>query len=456
MLSSEELPIVLERGFQADRLLQQVLNFEAPLPQWKFSTDSRRVALDGWFIALKGSNFNGHQFCQQALKSGATGLIVSELPDELAKAQVPILLVSNTLEAYQLIARHHRRKHNSTIIALTGSNGKTSTKEMLQKVLSVKLTTSCSEGNENNEIGVPKNILKIESSTQAFIAECGMRGLHQIEDLSKICEADCAAITNIGTAHIGLLGSRENIAQAKCEIFRFMPKDKTAFIPHNEPLIEPWEKSMQGQINFVKFGQYENAHFDGQYMRFTYKNFSYALQTPNVAFVSNACLVIEIAHHLGLSSSQIQEGLLAFKPFGGRGQIHQLTGGALVIDETYNANPDSALALAQSLQAFGHKYHKILILGEMAELGDFAGFLLDELASKLHSMVDTVLLIGEANRSLADKLGENAHWVTNLEDAHSLLKDNAGTMLNSGCIIGLKASRSAQLERLLTLLQDES
>lgn len=454
-MQSSQLPNILSQpGIHSNKVFIQAHNFESQLPNWSFSTDSRKICKDSWFIALKGETFDGHKFCLQALTDGAKGLIVSELPQNIP-AKTPLLLVTNTLEAYQMIARHHRRTLNPITIALTGSNGKTTTKEMLSKVLAVKLKTSCNEGNENNEIGVPKNILRIDSSIQAMVVECGMRGLGQIAELAKISEPDLAAITNIGTAHIGLLGSRENIAAAKCEIFRYMPAGKTAFVPFNEPLITPWKEQVANQINFVEFGKYQDAQFDGELMSFIYDGHQFQLKTPNTVLINNACLVIEIAHQVGLSNEEIQEGFNLFQPQAGRGQLIKLSCGATIIDETYNANPDSSLALARSMSEMGKGKKKILVLGEMAELGDLAEVLLKQMALQLGELVDVICLIGKSNQFLAETIGEKCFWFSSKDEACEYLLKKQNDFLSANCLLGFKASRSAKLEELIERIVKE-
>ncbi len=432
-------------------LLQSALNLEKDLPAWQFCTDSRNIQPGSWFIALKGANFDGHSFLEQASKHGAGGFIVSEIPEGFSN-KLPILVVTDTLKAYQAIANHYRKSLNITTIAITGSNGKTTTKEMLFAVLSTKYRTTSTHANENNEIGVPKTILRAAAETEVLVLECGMRGLNQIKELTEIAEPDLAAITSIGTAHIGLLGSRENIAKAKSEIFRFMPKNKTAFLPFNEPLLKPFAKE-RDDLQFKLFGDFENGRFEDERLQFKYKNEEFYLYTPNLALASNACLVIDIAKEMGLSKIQIQEGLSQFKPIAGRGTISQLKTGTTIIDETYNANPDSTVALAQSLACLGKSKKKILVLGEMAELGDLKNNLLEQMAKKIVPSVDEIILIGEENKELASKF-PNAQWLSSTDKAFDFLYEHKDYYLNSNCLIGFKASRISKLEELVKKLEE--
>lgn len=435
MLHSSVLPKIL---------LAQTFNFDLNLPSWCFGTDSRKIEPNSWFIALKGKTFDGHNFLKTAIDCGAKGLIVSENIN--SNFQVPVLLVPDTLKAYQQIANYQRKVLKPIVIAITGSNGKTTTKEILAQILSEKYEILATHANENNEIGVPKTLLKINSKTEIVILECGMRGLGQIAELTLIAEPDYAIITNIGTAHIGLLGSKQAIAQAKAEIFVNLKENKIAFTPINEPLLELWKNKYSSKINFKDFGNFENAQFDMKGINFAYKNQIFYLKTSNLALISNACAAIDLAYELGLNYQQIQNGLNKFLPQAGRGAIHELNSGACLIDETYNANPDSVLALAWSINRLGQNKNKILVLGEMAELGDLEESLLLELANKIQNLSDQFVFIGEPNQKLYKALKDKAILFESQEEAFDFLQ----IYLNSPkSILGFKASRSAKLEELI-------
>ena len=437
MLDSKVLPLILSA---------QSFNFDQSLPRWCFCTDSRQIEPNSWFIAFKGINFNGHNFLQTA---GAKGLIVSEKPSE--NLEVPVLLVPDTLKAYQQIANYQRKTLKPLVIGITGSNGKTTTKEILAKVLSEKYKVLATSANENNEIGVPKTILKANEQTEIIIVECGMRGLGQIAELTLIAEPDYAIITNIGTAHIGLLGSREAIAQAKAEIFINLANNKTALIPINEPLLEIWKNKALSKTKFIQFGNFENAQFKPPNTHFIYHGQNFYLQTSNLALISNACAVIDLAFELGLNKTQIQNGLNKFLPEAGRGQIKQLASGAYLIDETYNGNPDSVLALAYSMHKLSETKKKVLVLGAMAELGDLEEKLLSQLASQIKDLIDQFVFVGAQNEKLYKALKTKSVLFEAKEEALEFLKP----YLNSEeYILGFKASRSAKLEELVQKIQD--
>jgi UDP-N-acetylmuramoyl-tripeptide--D-alanyl-D-alanine ligase len=452
MLHSSSLPKILSGpGINLNNNFIQTINFQEPLPAWCFSTDTRNIAIGGWFIALKGKNHDAHSFLEQAIGAGANGLIVSDL-QKVPIGKVPTILVNDTLEAYQQIARIQRCALNPITIALTGSNGKTTTKEILAAVLAEKYKTYATQANENNQIGLPKTILAAPSDTQALVLEMGMRGLGQIAELACTAEPDYAIITNIGTAHIGLLGSRQKIAQAKAEIFCQLPTPKIVYVPAHEALLKPWLDKVKDKTQVRTFGNYVPIGFEDDTLGFIYKDAKFRLKTPNLALIGNACAVIELAHDLGLTDEQIQDGFECFVPGAGRGRVLSLASGATVIDETYNASPDSVIALAKSLNALGNQ-KKILVLGEIAEMGDFAGDLLKNLAAQLTGLVDEVVLVGEGNLELKECLPKSILFSL-LEDACQYLKQNANSYLGTNCLLGLKASRVSKLERLIGWLED--
>ncbi|MDX1919146.1 MAG: UDP-N-acetylmuramoyl-tripeptide--D-alanyl-D-alanine ligase [Candidatus Caenarcaniphilales bacterium] len=465
MLQSNELPSILSGvGINLNNNLIKLLNWkEDKLPAWRFSTDSRNIPRGAWFIALRGENFDGHKFCQQTIESGATGLIISDVSLTDDFTDVPVVLVKNTLEAYQAIARAHRHSLKTKVVAITGSNGKTTTKEMLFNVLSQKYKTKASNSNENNEIGVPKNLLQLDENDEIMISECGMRGLGQIEELTKITEPDYTIITNIGTAHIGILGSRENIAKAKSEIFCFQPSGGIALVPFNEPLLKPFIEDHAKWINFIKFGNFTNAKFEAKDQgsfnengtRFYYRGETFYLQTASLGLVSNACAVIDLALHLGLKAAEIQTGLDEFKPLTGRGALTKLKlnekTGATLIDESYNANPDSVRELAKSLKRLSSGKTTILVLGEMAELGDLGESLLSGLAKDLNQNVDELFLVGTKcfNSGFTRQLTIPFQIFQNKEEVFEYFTNEKSYLLDSKKVIAVKASRSAKLNELV-------
>ena len=198
------------------------------------STDTRTIESGFLFVALKGDTFDGHDFINTAIEKGATGAIVEK---GRAVEGIVCIEVENTLVAYQNLARYHRRRFDIPVVAITGSSGKTTTKEMVAAVLGTEFNVLKTEKNFNNEIGLPKTLLRLTAEHQACVVEMGMRGLGQIEELALIAEPTMGIITNVGTSHIELLGSREAIAQAKGELIRCLPENSVAILNEDDPYV---------------------------------------------------------------------------------------------------------------------------------------------------------------------------------------------------------------------------
>ncbi|MDX1918203.1 MAG: UDP-N-acetylmuramoyl-tripeptide--D-alanyl-D-alanine ligase [Candidatus Caenarcaniphilales bacterium] len=442
---SQSLPSAFEAfGLRSS----QLLNWISPLPDWSFSTDSRHLKPGGWFLALQGEIFDGHQFCRQALEAGARGLILSQRLDDYP---CPTIVVEDTLYAYQAIAQAQRRSLNPLVVGITGSNGKTTTKELASLVLAQKYRVSATSANENNEIGVPKSILEADPEAGLLVLEMGMRGLGQIAELVKIAEPTHTIITSIGTAHIGLLGSKEGIAQAKSEIFRTAKSPQITFLPFDEPLLKPWIAQKPDFVQVRFFGNYKIQSRYGGCSRFYYRNELYELRTLHQGIVQNVCAVIDLALELELSPDQIQAGLHLFKPPAGRGLWHQLSSGAFLIDDSYNANPDSVVALAQSLA--DQSGFKLLVLGEIAELGDLSEVLLTKLGADLRELVDLVLLVGTKLSPLSKALLDKAQTCENIDQAHEIILRQIEKKAPE-LIIAVKGSRVAKLDQLAARLID--
>lgn len=297
------------------------------------STDSRHIKEGDLYIALVGEKFDGHDFIRGALDAGAS-LALSQKDSELDN----VVKVKDTLLAYHRIANIYRRILNPLVIAITGSNGKTTTKDLMSLVLGQKYKVHATEKNFNNEIGVPKTILEMPEDAKLLILEMGMRGLGQIDLLSRTAEPNIAAITNFGTAHIELLGSKENIMQAKLEI-------KNGLCAH---------ESYKGTPLFYKSTDCE----------------AYELPEMN-CFVSEGLelsinMVTKIASFLGLGNSIIDNALEKYDSGEGRGRMFKL-GDLTFIDETYNSSPESIRNAADALNKSFSQRNKILVLGDVNE-----------------------------------------------------------------------------------------
>lgn len=426
--------------------------------KFTFSTDTRTIMKGQIYLPLKGENFNGEDFIGAALDMGAVGYFIGEKEKgkrEKESSHVSrltshvVLQVEDTLTAYLQLARFYKRKVNPKTVAITGSSGKTTTKEMAFCVASEKFKTHKSELNFNNEIGLCKTILSMPSDTEVLILEMGMRGLGEIELLSKYSEPDIAIIANVGTAHIGRLGSRENIAKAKCEVIKYL-KDSGVLIYHNDALINCEIKP----INLSTFRPFDlsTANIIERKIgntKFKYKNHEYELNIEGDYNVQNSLAAIEMGLQLGMSEAEIAAGLKKYSPIEKRWEVHEVKG-YKIINDSYNANPESMKATIETVLAL-YAPPLLLVLGDMGELGEdevkYHQQIGDFLAQKLTQNVKVVTvgkLANEMTKKINEKGFDSINFGDNLQTSRYIL-DN----INIGTTIVLKASRSMKLEEIL-------
>lgn len=422
-------------------------------------TDTRSLQAGDFFLPLSGERFDGHDYLESAIEAGAVGAFVQK--DKLAThpewIQLPNLIaVDEPIMAYLAMARLHLEKINPIVIAVTGSSGKTTTKEMLYAALSPLRKTVKTEKNFNNEVGVSQTLLSLQPGTEILIVEMGMRGLRQISILSEAAKPDIALIVNIGPAHIGLLGSLENIAAAKLEIVEGMdPNMGRLIVCGDTPLLSEQAPLLwSGPLVPYSLTEAEGIEpwVDGprKGIRFFYKQAAITLPVPGEHMISNALGVLKVGEALGFSSEQLAEGLSRFTPEKGRGECIPLCGyeNAWVINDAYNANPDSAKASLKaflSLPSTGLK--RILVLGGMKELGEFCQSAHAELGEWLaqQSGIERLIAVGEEAQWLS-KAARGANYPVDfaptVDDAVRLLQNQ--TLNNS--VVYLKGSRAYQLD----------
>ncbi len=406
---------------------------EIPNTVTSINTDSRSIKEGDLFIAIKGENFDGHKFIYDALDKGACLAIAEEgfenIPSEHTKK---IILAKSSLEAYHRIANIYRTLVNPLCIGITGSSGKTTTKEILKAALGNAYRVHATEANYNNEIGVPKTILSMPEDTQVLILEMAMRGLKEIELLSNTGNPNIALITNVGTTHIELLGSKDNIRKAKLEILSgisdykgfielastfVIDKELYEFLSNREFIDPNTNKKIQAK-NIYAFDSQANFKING-------------LISEGINADINAIAIV--ARLLGLKDETIQENLLKYNPGKGRGEFLKDRLGNIFIDETYNANPEAVINSANALVMQFKEERKIAAIGDILESEPS---LITELFSKLKALesVDSdFTLIDARNRSI--------------EDISAELKSKLDSEKKN--IVLVKASRGAKLERLL-------
>ena len=407
-----------------------------------FSKDTRKIEKGDINIGIKGETFDGSKFWKQALENGASVAIVENIDfsnENLEKFQdKSIILVENTLEALYEIAKFKRSLYNIPVIAITGSVGKTSTKDIVANVVSQKYKTLKTVGNNNNNIGMPFTILRLKDE-EAMVLEMGMNHFGEISLLSAIAKPDICIITNIGTSHIGNLGSRENILKAKLEILEGCEKP-TVIINNDNDLLHNWYKTNQNKINIKTYGiqnksdlNAENIILEKESSKFTCKflNEKAEIQVPvgGEHFVLNSLCAGAVGLELGISPEQIKLGIESFELTKKRMDITKLENGISIINDAYNASFESMQASLKYLSEFKEN-RKIAVLGDMFELGDFSKELHEKVGSEVvKNKIDILICSGELAKNIAnqaEKQGmekEKIHYLENKEDIISLLKE---------------------------------
>jgi UDP-N-acetylmuramoyl-tripeptide--D-alanyl-D-alanine ligase len=433
-------------------------------PVGPICTDSRQLAAGQLFVPLVGERFDGHSFLRQAAAIGAQAALVQRNHADAVPSGLLHWLVEDTLAAYQQLGLLHRRRLSAPLVAVTGSAGKTTTRELIRAVLAPLGPVVASSGNENNDIGVPLTLLKACAKTRALVVEMGMRGLGEIARLSACSAPDVAVITNIGTAHIGRLGSREAIATAKCEITAALRADGLVVIPAGDRLLEQaLNQVWQGRICRVALtadGCSEPAatdlpaadllgelEADGSHLLVEGVRLPLPLEGTHNA--RNLLLALAVARELGLPLAALEPWQVMVP--GGRSRRLQL-GEISVLDETYNASPEAVLAALALLDRQPGRH--FAVLGTMLELGDQSVALHRSVAERAVQLgLDGLVLVaggpeGEAMLAAAAAL-PRLQRVESPEAAAAVVAE----WLRPGDQLLLKASRGVALERALPLLE---
>lgn len=417
------------------------------------STDTRTIPVGSAFFALRGDRFDGHGFCDAALTAGASALVVDTWSGE-SPANAAVIVVKDTLAALQRLAFWWRSQLQIPVIGITGSNGKTSTKDFTSAVLSKHFKVSATKGNLNNHIGVPLTVLGTAADCGAAVWEMGMNHSGEIAPLCEIARPKIGIITNIGTAHIEFLGSREGIAEEKGMLARSLPADGSLFIPAGCEFYDYFRQRTKAHVIPVGNGRglirAENLEVGDGFSRFTLVIEGEApadvlLPVGGRHMVTNALLAAGAAWKLGLSPEEIASGLSSTTLTGGRLRRFEWNG-IIIFDDTYNANPESMAAALETLADIPVKKgaRRIAVLGRMAEQGEHAPAAHRRTGELAASRGITVLAVGEGAEEIANGSESSQHF----PDIES-----ASEWLTSGCRAGdvvlFKGSRSAAIERVM-------
>ncbi len=416
------------------------------------STDTRKIAAGDLFVALQGPNFDGHDFVATAAQSGAVGAIVSRLVD----TSLPLIVVDDTRLALGRLAAHWRGQFSIPVVAVTGSNGKTTVKNMIAAILAETGPGLVTQGNLNNDIGLPLTLLKLRATDRHAVIEMGMNHAGEIDYLTRLTRPDVALITNAGEAHLAGLGSIENVARAKGEIFAGLADGGTAVINADDTFAALW-RGLAAPRRCVTFGLQKRADVRATYVlgdagsRVTLVT-SLGETTFNLRLlgrhnVLNAAGAAAAAMAAGANVDHVRQGLEKLRPAPGRLELKQGRNGARVLDDTYNANPASLQAAIGVLcEAPGER---VLVLGDMGELGPSAPAIharMGEFAKQ--QGVKRLLAVGELTKAAVQCFGAGAQHFASHETLGEALKQQ----LHGDMTVLVKGSRSSRMERVVAAI----
>ncbi len=409
------------------------------------TTDTRNVKPGDVFVALRGDRFDGHEFVQEAIANGAIAAIVTE---EFESTDLSLLQVQDTLQAYQQIAQWWRKQFSIPVIGITGSVGKTTTKELIAAVLETQGKVLKTQANYNNEIGVPKTLLELGSEHQFAVIEMAMRASGEIALLTQIASPNIGVITNVGTAHIGRLGSEDAIAHAKCELLAEMPKDSIAVLnADNERLMNTSAQVWQRQtITYgLESGNLHGQLLDNETINVSQKTLPLPLAGTHNA--SNFLAALAVAEALKIDWGLIAANLVVNMP-AGRSQRYELAGDIVLLDETYNAGLESMLASLQLLaQTTGKR--RIAVLGAMKELGDRSIEFHTQVGAKVKQLNLDALFVLVDGADAQEIATAAMPLAVECFTTHRDLVERLREFVQSGDRLLLKASHSVGLDRVV-------
>jgi len=432
------------------------------------STDTRTIQAGNLFVPLMGENYDGHQYAQQAYNLGAVA-VLWQRDHKLSPVDIPVILVDHTLEALQQLAASYRQQLPVRVIGITGSNGKTSTKDMVASVMGNRFRVHKTKGNLNNHIGLPQTLLQMDETTEIAVVEMGMSGRGEIELLSRMACPDAAIITNIGEAHMLQLGSREEIAKAKFEIMAGLRNDGVLIYLGDEPLLRELIPSQGTDFDIISFGSDsmlndyspQDIHIDIKQTRFSVTTSNNSKLITELAIpllgrhnVINALAAVAVAEFFGLDESTIRSGLLQTELTGMRIELLQAKNGLTILNDAYNASPASMKAALLLLEELLGYQHRLVVLGDMLELGPQSESFHRDIGKLINSLnFDYIFTFGEMAAYIAEECRAqySPNHVFEASDKAELAKQIA-TVVTPQDIVLVKASRGKRLEELVEAL----
>ena len=420
-------------------------------------SDSRNIIKDQLFVAIKGERFDGNTYAQEAIKQGAAAALVTYTNTQAS----PVIVVSDTRLALGQLAKYWRNKFKVSLVAVTGSNGKTTVKEMIAAILAAANNhVLATKGNLNNDIGMPMTLLKMRKEHAYAVIEMGMSHEGEIRYLTNIAQPTIALVNNAGIAHIGEVGSREAIARAKGEIFEGLSEDGIAIINADDDFAEYW-KSLNTNRKVITFGLKNEADISAIYqingnstlinLKTPSGQIEFKLSVLGVHNIHNALAASAAAVALKISNENIAKGLAVFGAVQGRLNWLPASNGAVVIDDTYNANPDSMKAAVDVLA--NQETAQIFVMGDMAELGVDAPQMHADIGLYAKQKgISRLLTFGELSAKAAKTFGTDAQHFTNLE----ALVTNLKSLMNKNTTVLVKGSRYMQMERVVSQILEKN
>lgn len=433
---------------------------EQQTSRYKFSsvsTDTRKIAPGSLFVALNGERFDGHDFVEEAVRKGASGVIVSR--NIQVETETAVITVRDTRKALQDLALFHRRRFGIPVIAITGSNGKTTTKDMTAAVLASRFPVLKTEANFNNEIGLPLTLLNLTAEHHAAVVEMGMRGKGEISELAGIALPTIGVVTNVGESHIERLGSMAAIADAKAELVEAVGKDGFVVLNGDNNYVKAMRSKTTARVAFYGMSNEADvrasdiASQDGGttfICHTTNQEFPVQLTVPGRHNVYNALAAIAVGLELGLTPNEIKRGLLSFTT--GKMRLHiEQRDGLTIINDAYNASPLSMAAAIETLGDIG-RGRKIAVLGDMLELGEFAEAAHTQIGIKLAQQnVDALVTVGALGRYIAQGAQQAGVVLIKSCENHDAAKAVIKEIIKPGDTLLIKGSRGMQMEKILEM-----
>lgn len=435
----------------------ELLNLNDDILVSGISTDSRKIKDGDLFVALKGKNFDGNDYVEECLNKGAVAAVVTRR----IEGNKPMILVEDGLSALKEIAKYYKSRFKIPVVAVTGSTGKTSTKEIISSVLEQKFKVHKTFKNFNNEIGLPLTIFELERCHNISVLEMGMNNPGEIQRLAEIGRPDVAIITNIGTAHIENLKSRENILKAKLEITSFFNENSLLVVNGDDEYLSTVKDKVYTvkRVSTKGNGDYnaydiQNLGENGIEFKCVYRGeeHQFKILAPGMHNVYNALAAIAVGDRFDLSTENIKDGLLSFKSVSQRMDVIALNNGIKIINDCYNANLDSMKAALDVLSDLKCD-RKIAVLGDMFELGDFSFEAHKQVGKYAQDKCSMLIAVGKDSIHMYNEAVKKiqSHHFNTKEEACQLLKD----IIKPGDAILVKASRGMNMEHIVNFLISE-